>query len=495
MLKNNRIFFAALLALLGGSLIAQPSNTTIKLEGLGGYTSGGVVPFWLRANQFGSVPLDGASFSLTGSARRDYDTSTGRLFDWGAAVEGRGNLGNGSNLILTEGYGKVRLGIFELRAGRSKKIVGLCDTTLTSGSWSVSGNALGIPEVELAVRDFWTIPWLGELFAFKGNFSHGWMGEVLMNRWFEHDEIIPLQVYLHQKSLYGRFGKPSWRVKLYGGFNHQVQWGNEQEFYTSDFDLTPLETFYYIMSGKRYSQGFIEQTRLGNHMGSIDLGFEYRFDNYLLMLYRQSFFEGGALAKLANIEDGLNGLSLVNRKSDRGTFRWNKLLVEFLYTVSQGGRPWSPVYGSHYEGYYNHGEYIEGWSYKGLGLGSPFVSAKSEVREGLPSAPDEFFINNRLIAIHLGSEGAIGTVNYLARISWSENYGTYWTTDEEQSTGLEDPGQFGLFGTQRQFSGFLELNKDLPSGWNLGLIGAGDTGRLLYNSFGLFIKVSRAFSF
>ena len=80
-----------------------------------------------------------------------------KLFDWGVFFEGRANLGQGSNLTLIEGYGKLRLGIFELRAGRSKEIMGLCDTTLTSGSWAISGTNLGIPEVELSVRDFWTI--------------------------------------------------------------------------------------------------------------------------------------------------------------------------------------------------------------------------------------------------------------------------------------------------------------------------------------------------
>ena len=65
------------------------------------------------------------------------------IFDWGASFEGRANLGQGSNLILIEGYGKIRLSIFEFRAGRSKEIMGLCDTTLSSGSFSVSGNNLG----------------------------------------------------------------------------------------------------------------------------------------------------------------------------------------------------------------------------------------------------------------------------------------------------------------------------------------------------------------
>ncbi len=476
-----------------GSAAGQESFYTFSLKGLAGYTTTGVVPFWLRANQFGSIPLDGASLSFIGAARKDYDLTGDKLFDWGASFEGRANLGQGSNLSLIEGYGKVRLGIFELRVGRSKKITGLCDTTLSSGSWAISGNSLGIPEVELSVRDFWPLPWFGGLFAFKGNFSHGWMGNVQMRRWFDDSDTVQIRTYLHQKSFYGRFGKPGWKIKLYGGFNHQVTWGNENDFYTRDFYLSPISTFGYVLTGKRYNSGFIEQTRLGNHMGSIDLGLEYRFKNTDVLIYRQSFYEGGALSKLANIQDGLNGISIGNKRRSEKLLKWNKILLEFLYTVNQAGEPWSPEYGSMYEGYYNHGEYIEGWSYRGKGFGTPFISTLNEVRSGLPSGPEEYFINNRVMVVHFGLEGMVGAVNYTLKASWSENYGTYWTTDEEQSTGLPNPGAYGIFGTQQQISAYFNLERSIEQGFTFGLAGAFDHGTLLNNSFGLFLKASYSF--
>jgi len=488
MKRLSHILAISVLCCFAWEVSAQQEDLVFGLESRAGYTSSGTVPFWLRSNQFGSVPLAGASLSLIGSARKDFGPEKGKFFDWGASFEGRANLGQGSNLTLIEGYGKVRLGIFEFRAGRSKKITGLCDTALTSGSWTISGNSLGIPEVELTVHDFWALPWFGELFAFKGNFSHGWMGEVQMRRWFDDSDTVLIKTYLHQKSLYGRIGKPSWRMHLYGGFNHQVTWGNEDEFYTRDFDLSPFKTFGYVLTGKRYNNGFIDQTRLGNHMGSLDLGLEYRFRNIDVLIYRQSFYEGGALSKLANIQDGLNGISIGNKRKNGNLLKWNKVLLEFLYTVNQAGEPWSPEYGSMYEGYYNHGEYIEGWSYRGKGLGTPFISTMDEVRSGLPSGPEEYFINNRVLAVHCGLEGAMGAVNYSLKASWSENYGTYWTTDEEQSTGLPDPGAYGIFGIQRQFSAYFDLERSFDQGFTFGLAGAFDHGTLLNNSIGVFLK-------
>ena len=60
---------------------------------------------------------------------------------------------------------------------------------------------------------------------------------------------------------------------------------------------------------------------------------------------------------------------------------------------------------------------------------------------------------------------------------------------------LSDPGSYGIFGEQEQFSTYFELNKELKNGLNLGFIGAFDYGDLLYNSFGVFFKASYSIQF
>jgi len=477
---------------LSGEVSAQQGNYVFGLEGWGGYTSNGTVPFWLRSNQFGSVPIEGASISLVGFARKDYDPGKEKLFDWGASFEERANLGQGSNLTLIEGYGKIRLGIFELRAGRSKKITGFCDTTLTSGSWAISGNSLGIPEVELSVRDFWALPWFGELIAFKGNFSHGWLGDLNMSRYILLDTLT-LNSYLHQKSLYGRLGKPTWKVKLYGGFNHQVVWGSEQEYYLEDYTLNQWETFYYVVTGKRFTNGYIKDERQGNHLGSIDLGVEFKMSGLKFTFYRQSPYEVGGLAHLANLQDGLNGLSIENLRQDGGNVVWHRFLIEFLYTKNQAGKPWSPEYGSQYEPYYNHGQYLAGWSYDETGLGTPFISTREYLRQELPTHPENYFVNNRLTLLHLAGTGSIKGMNYLIKASLSQNFGTYHTSDEEQSTGITNPGSYGIFGKQNQLSVLFALRRMISQNISIGLRGAADYGDLYYNSAGLLLGISYIF--
>jgi hypothetical protein len=372
-------------------------------------------------------------------------------------------------------------------------VIGLCDTTLSSGSWSFSGNALGVPKVQLAIPDFYSIPWFGRLFAFKGQYAHGWLGEVPMWGWQQDGDTIQIGAYVHHLSIFGRFGKPSWRFKLYGGINHQVVWGNEQDYYDEDFTLTPFKTYLYVITGKKYNNGAIQQTRLGNHLGSIDIGFEYEFEKVKLLIYRQNLYEAGALFHLANIQDGLNGISIENRNKSQHTFKWEKFLFEFLYTKNQAGEAWSKSTPSAYEGYYNHGEYIQGWSYNGVGLGSPFITTRAYIRKDLLSWPSEYFVNNRVRVFHLGLEGSVQKWDYILKASFSNNYGTYATTDEEQSTGIINPGSLGVFGRQDQFSAYLKCGRPLEKGFHIGGTLAFDVGELYYNSFGVLLHVSKTF--
>ncbi len=461
------------------SIFGQNKNISFDLASAASYITPRHIPFWLRSNQFGSIPLDNASLSLIGSIHKDYDNSKARIFDWGFSLEGRGNIGDRSNFILIEGYAKVRISIFEISAGRSKEIMGLCDTSLTSGSWAVSGNAPGIPKVQISIPEFYSLPFFGRLFAFKGNYAQGWIGKTAFG---SNDVINQKTTYFHQKSLYGRFGKPYWKFKLYGGFNHQVIWCNENAV---PFSTSLLKTYASVITGRN---------RIGDHLGSIDLGFEYSFKNLRLLAYRQNIYDAGALYHFANIRDGLNGISLTNTRYTNRDFQWRKMLVEVLYTKNQAGEMWSPRTNSGDENYYNNDQYLTGWSYKGLGIGNPFISDQTYTREGLPADPIDYFINNRVVVFHFGFEGSIQKYNFILKTSCSLNYGTFGTSPEGHTIGkLRTPPVYGIFGEKKQQSTYLNINKELKQGVNIGFTGAFDLGELYYNSSGLLLNVSKSF--
>ncbi|MEN0054743.1 MAG: capsule assembly Wzi family protein [Mucilaginibacter sp.] len=485
------IVFAAVLFFYS-TVTAQIKDVHVSLEADGIGTTSGVVPFWFRSNQFGSMPLSGGSGSLIGSIRKDYDTT--KTFDWAASFEGRANIGNYSRFDVIEGFVKGRAGIFELKAGRSKDIVGLVDTALSSGAFSISGNALGIPKVMLSIPDYYSIPIFGKLFAFKGSFANGYAGNASVQY---GSEPANFKTYYLENSLYVKVGKPSWRINFQAGYNHEALWGDEKRVFGSHFNLSGWQTYWHVITGQVYAPA---QSKVGNHLGSLDLGAEYKFNDFTLFLYSQSFYDKGALSSLANIEDGLRGISLTNNKRRSGNVYLKKILFEFLYTANQAGQVDSKKTRSGAEDYYNNYEYLEGWSYKGVGLGTPFITPVSYARDNLGKSKDQFFINNRVSALHMAAQVYAFQWFYTGKLSFSQNMGTYETgTDPFRSVSVGNisvirmPRNPGTFRKVNQLSAYLEGIRPLRNGYKVGYDVGFDHGELLYNSFGVILKVSKSF--
>lgn len=505
MKKLHRLFY--LLPFLGPAAYAQEKPVNIEVEAQAIGTTNDVVPFWMRSNQYGSVPSAGASGSLIGRINKDYDRENPKKFDWGFGFEGRGNAGKDSRFILIEGYAKAKAGIFQLKAGRTKDVMGLNgDTTLSSGNFAVSGNALGIPKIEISIPEYWRVPIFDGLFSIKGNFSHGWLGRVRITDSLTNKDgraqYIPStthpNTFFHQKSLYVRVAKQNWRISLIGGFNHNVFWGAENELYGSKYDLSEIETFFYVATGKTYGSGGIPKSKLGNQLGSIDFAGEYKFDNVSVMLYRQFFYDTGALSKLANIEDGLTGLVLKNKiaTENKSTFIWRSALLEFFYSKNQAGESSSPKTNSGDEDYYNNYLYKKGWSYFNTGLGNPLITPSTHGRHSLPHEPNQHFLNNRVIALHLGFSAYLLS-DYLieSKFSYSRNYGTYLTSPEGRNApnGEIYVPKYGLFGKKEQYSAMLSIGKNFKSNFRGNFIIGVDKGDVLYNSSGLAVTLSKKF--
>jgi hypothetical protein len=195
------LWLQVLLLFLSVSSFAQYSLVHFNIEAQAIYTSNDQVPFWLRSNQFGSIPLSGASSSYIGRFTKDYKPNSKMLMDWGFGFEGRTNLGKQAEGLPIEAYGKARIGVFELKAGRSKDVIGLVgDSSLSSGSFSISGNTLGIPKVQVSIPEYYSLPFFNKLFAIKGGLAHGWLGDVPISS----KRVESVSTFYHQNSLYGR---------------------------------------------------------------------------------------------------------------------------------------------------------------------------------------------------------------------------------------------------------------------------------------------------
>ncbi|GAB3961756.1 hypothetical protein GCM10028805_61370 [Spirosoma harenae] len=397
-------------------------------------------PFWIRSNQFGEIPLESNGFTLRAQLKKDYEPrvngqkNKGR-FSYGYGARAVFNAGSINQILVSELYGKIRYGAFELFAGRKKEIFGLVDSTLSAGSYIWSGNALPVPKVEISLPNYTPILKNG-LISIKGNYAHGWFGT--------GDSVS--NVLLHQKSLYVRLGKPNWRFKFYGGFNHQAQWGGQLLYPRFDTGVritkfgTDWEAYRYVVTVKslytldtlRITDGTASAeggNRVGNHLGSIDLALEYENEDSKWLFYRQSFYEAGALFYLNNISDGLNGISYSRKNVENGVLR---VVFEYLQTSNQGGpitsgRTTVPQLRGE-EDYFNNGRYIDGWTYKGQTIGTPFIMPL-RYTTGLPQNIDpnpNRIINNRVDAYILGIMSRLKPIDLLTRVSVSQNFGNYY---------------------------------------------------------------------
>ncbi|MBK6979674.1 MAG: hypothetical protein IPH28_23430 [Cytophagaceae bacterium] len=190
------------------------------------YSTSGINPFWLRSNVYGTVPLESNYFTLGGQINDDYDSTYTiakklKKCKWGYGVDVLTNLGSENRFYLPEIYGKIRYGAFEFYLGKRKEIFGLVDSSLSSGSFSWSGNAMPLPKIQLSIPNYIRLDRQG-LFSIKGGYAHGY---------FDNNRPYAKNIKLHQKWMYLKLGKPNWKINLFSGFNHQVMWeGNPHLF-------------------------------------------------------------------------------------------------------------------------------------------------------------------------------------------------------------------------------------------------------------------------
>ncbi len=495
------LFFFSIESLLAQMpAVRSPDNYHVEAGTI--LSTSSKTPFWLRANQYGSVPYNAPSATARLGFASEYDT-TRRRFDIGYGAD---LIVNGSTnvdfsptqpVLLQQAYLKVRYGILEAYVGRRREIFGLVDTLLTSGSYTWSGNALPVPKIQFGIPHYTPIKFTKGWLSVMGTFAHGWLGGTYVRH-----------AFVHQKSLFFRLGKTQSTFKAYGGINHDVVWGGVSPelvgtgLVKSERLPASFNDYLLVVSGLRTSSqqvipidgdltDFDLTNRIGNHLGSLDVALEIDLRNHSLFMYRQNPFDSGALFYLTSIADGLNGIRLRNHTPNA---LFQNILFEFLNTSSQGG-PEFVIEDPFRRGkvnYFNNAQFRDGWAYQRQTLGTPFITPGYDVN-GRTSFGG-FTSNNRVYAWHLGASGTLpiqaGWLKqgpaYLTKLSVSQNLGTYDASYPKPLT---------------QFSMLFQLSATVRSQGNVGSIINGsefigrvavDAGGLYPTGFGMYLGVRRS---
>ena len=320
-----RLRYLVCVLTLAGRVGAQvPTPVRFSAE-LGAYAStSGQTPFWQRSNQWGSIPFQSPAGTLRLGAGRVYqpvDSLHRHRVRWMFGAEVVGNLNRDQALrgrqqfLIPEAVAAVRWRGIELWVGRRRQITGLVDTLLSSGSFAVSGNALPIPKIELGLPNYVPLPFLHDAVAFKATFSHG-----LFNvPYIQH-------AYLHQKTVYLRFGRSRSPIQGQIGLNHQVQWAGEADYlpYYVAVNGKLTSNFHDYLTGvvlgkipddyqnDRFTN-FDGANRIGNHLGSLDFALTLNRRSSAWLAYHQHPYEDASGTAWRNFPDGLYGLSWQNQ--------------------------------------------------------------------------------------------------------------------------------------------------------------------------------------
>jgi hypothetical protein len=494
-------------------LVAQVPDSVDRTGAIRGAVEVGILgssisqtPFWLRTNQYGTVPIGGSAATLRAGLARDYKaqpradtTKTGRPRarpDWGFGLNAVANTGpvdrpnpdfnDARQVLWPDVFGKLRYGAVELFAGRRREVYGLGDTTLTSGFVAWSGNAMTFPKIQIHTPGFVPIGgWFQRAVAFRAGYAHGWFTESLIE-----------DAYLHQKYLYVKFGKPTARLTFTLGLNHQAQWGGRAEYlralpYAIDGQLPATARDYVSVVLATYPDelttdqqtDFDGTNRVGNHLGSIDFAFDWTDNRRGWLLYHSHIYEDASGVSFQNLPDGLTGLRWLDRRPTGGgkRVRLVRAVLEVLYTANQSGDIFDQR--TRFQGrdnYFNHSQYTNGWSYQGRTIGTPFIAQRAtfsaEVNAQIGGG---LFPNNRLLMYYAGAELLVyGQIRVTARLAWSRNFGTfnqpYEPAYDQFSAGLTGAGRLPR----------------LPNVWLTGSLGL-DRGGLYPDAVGGFLGLQK----
>ena len=237
-----------------------------------------------------------------------------------------------------------------LKAGKYyKDFSSYLNDTLSSGSLLISSNAEPMPKVGILSSYKFK---QSQNFDFNFGIAHGL---------FSNSTLYKTAPMLHEKFIYLNYFKDQNEFSI--GFVHEAMWGGSTEEY-EDFPHSFKDFLkVFISADGPLLEGEPHANALGNHLGIWDFYYKRVINDKELKLYYQHFFEDTSGLRFDNKSDGLWGIELSNFLKN------TNILFEYLNTMNQNSNP--PYVN---ENYYNHSQYQEGWSYKGYGIGNPFIN-------------------------------------------------------------------------------------------------------------------------
>lgn len=438
-------------------------------------------PLWLQANKYGLSSLKTASGYVRGAIERPLRADDGRKWGLGYGVDLAVAAGFTSTFVVQQAYVEGRWLKGTLTVGAKEQPMELKNQELSTGSQTLGINARPVPQVRVALPDYWTIPGLGNWLALKGHIAFGKTTDDNWQKDFRAPETRYTEGTLyHSKAGYLRVGPKNITMELgiematqFGGKSHLWDHGVEK-VYENESGLSAFKNAL-LMSGADATDGEFRNAE-GNHLGSLVARLNIDQPKWNLGLYADQMFEdhsmlfhyckSGDKYFVYDFKDWLLGAELKLKQTP-----WLQAIVmEYMYTKYQGG----PVYHDQTENirhqisgrdnYYNH-HLFTGWQHWGQVMGNPLFVSPLYNEDGHIEVE-----HNRFVAWHLGLSGTPAkALHYRVLATWQKSYGTYYYVPEKPMENL---------------SLMAEVAYGIADGWQIkGALGM-DKGKLRGDNYG-----------
>ena len=427
-------------------------------------SSGDHTPLWLNANKYGLSSLKTTNGYVRGALYRPLSSDDGRRWGVGYGADVAVAAGFTSTLVVQQAYVEGRWLKGVLTIGAKEQPMELKNQELSSGSQTLGINARPVPQIRIALPDYWAIPGLHNWLSLKGHIAYGmytddsWQKDFTKqgHRYTEH-------ALYHSKAGYLKIGKPGKPFSAELGVEMASQFGGTSymkdddgdKIYHNASDLKAL--FRALIPGGGEVNETTYQNEAGNHLGSWLVRLNYDANNWGMSLYADKFFEDQSAMFMLDYDGYGTGDEWNEKKEHRyllydfkdimlgaelqlyqGTWLQN-IVIEYLYTKYQSGSVYhdrTVSFSDHIGGideFYNH-YILMGWEHWGQVMGNPLYLSPLYNDDGRIEVK-----NNRFKAWHLGISGQpLPKLHYRILVSWQDGLGRYKSpyTHQKYNTSL-----------------------------------------------------------
>lgn len=416
--------------------------------------SKGQTPLWLNANRYGLSSLDKTNGYVRAAVMQPLSADSARRWAIGYCADVAVPLHYTSNIVVQQAYVEARWLHGVLTAGAKEWPLQLKNQTLSSGSQTLGINARPVPQVRIALPEYWQLPFGKGWLHLKGHIAYGMMTDDAWQHDFTHRQSkYADHVLYHSKAGYLKIGNDysTFPLSLELGLEMATQFGGTPYRPSNDGTMKPIETKHglksfwhaFVPGGQDATDGMYANNE-GNIVGSWLMRINYNSELWRLSVYADHFFEDHSQMFHIN-NNGYGSGDDWNKRIHHRYFlydlkdimlggelelkygRWLRHIVaEYIYTKYQSG-PYNHDHTQNIsdqvtgvDNYYNHGIY-PGWQHWGQVIGNPLY------RSPIYNTNGQLYIyNNRFVAWHLGIDGAPSTrLAYRTLATYQEGWGTY----------------------------------------------------------------------